>query len=160
MMVCARSNGLKAGGFTLAESLFAVGIVASALLAIVAVVPVGLDNLIQVERRTAEARIFRSLLSEHEALPVLTGAPGSGRRRFFDLVGLEVTQNDERTAYMAESQLVPVPQQPAVVSRQAPAAPGNSFLYKVEVTITPWEGGAANPLMKRVYASLVVDTEP
>jgi uncharacterized protein (TIGR02598 family) len=151
-MVGARSNRHKAGGFSLAESLFAVGIVASALLAIVAVVPVGLDNLIQVERRTAEARIFRSILSEHEALPVLTGAPGAGRRRFFDLVGLELNQSDVHTAYMAESQLVALPPPPGVNRA--------SYLSRVEVTITPWEGGAANPAMKRVYASLVVNTEP
>jgi uncharacterized protein (TIGR02598 family) len=55
--------------FTLAETLFAMAILAFTVLVIVGLMPGGLSNLQAAERREAEARIYQALVSEYETKP-------------------------------------------------------------------------------------------
>jgi uncharacterized protein (TIGR02598 family) len=147
-----RHSSARPRGFTLAESLFAIGIVSSALLVIVGVVPVGLENLHQTEVHTAESRIFRSIVSEYEALPALSSAQNQGRRRYFDLSGLEVRDSQGFTAFAAE---------PTLQKEPVPPGAADTYLYKLKVKIIPWQGGTpTNDLLSKTHSTVLVEMEP
>jgi uncharacterized protein (TIGR02598 family) len=140
------------GGFTLAESLFAIGIVSFTLLAIVAMVPVALDSLKNSERRAAELRIFHSILSEHEAMswPQLTQRLGNLQTRYFDEFGQEMQSQSSATGVDAwyQAQVTVNDKEPLIGPIQTLLPTGDSrFLRGLTVKIT------ANPKNNLAFSS-------
>jgi uncharacterized protein (TIGR02598 family) len=149
---------LRPQGFTLAESLFSVGIVAFVLLAIIATIPAAMNHLQEAERRTAESRIFRSIVSEYEAQPFAVQQQPSGTR-YFDQSGLELPGNGPDAWYAAKITL-------ETKERVGLTLDDSPFLKLLKVRIT---GNAANDgafnkntdtADFREYAALLIDTEP
>ncbi len=64
-----RDTPRKTSAFSLVEVTIAIGIVAFALLAVLGLVPVGMDTLAEASRRTAQADIARSTLGEIKSTP-------------------------------------------------------------------------------------------
>jgi uncharacterized protein (TIGR02598 family) len=129
------------GGFTLAESLFAIGIVSFTLLAIVAMVPVALDSLKNSERRAAEQRIFHAILSEHEAMtwPQLTSIVGNTQTRYYDEFGQEMLSQTSGTGVDAwyQAQVLVQEAEPLIGPVQTLLPSGTSrFLRGLTVKIT------------------------
>lgn len=142
----------------MAESLFSVGIVAFVLLSIIATIPAAMNHLQEAEQRTAEARIFRSIVSEYEAQPFSIQQPASGLR-YFDQAGMELPGRSPEAWYAAKITLDN--QERVGLSRD-----NSPFLKLLKVSIS---GNAANEgaFNKNTgssdfheYAALLLDTEP
>jgi uncharacterized protein (TIGR02598 family) len=121
----------RPGGFTLAESLFAIGIISFTILAIVGVLPAALDGMQRAERRAVMQRIFQRIHADHEALPWSQLQSGSQTQtRSFDEFGIEVRQFTETgTWFTTQSRIIPGTPLPGYTS-----AP--KFLRVLEVKIT------------------------
>ncbi|MDB6116878.1 MAG: Verru Chthon cassette protein [Verrucomicrobiaceae bacterium] len=79
---------VRRDAFTLAESLFAMTIVAFVLLAMIGVMPAGLDALRESERRAAEARICQTMFADFEGRSWINLGAQSDIITYFDEQGI------------------------------------------------------------------------
>ncbi|MDB6073533.1 MAG: Verru Chthon cassette protein [Verrucomicrobiaceae bacterium] len=90
MMAVVHNNlkRVRRDAFTLAESLFAMTIVAFVLLAMIGVMPAGLDALRESERRAAEARICQTMFADFEGRSWINLGAQSDIITYFDEQGI------------------------------------------------------------------------
>ena len=90
MKPCPHSTPKRARreAFTLAESLFAMTIVSFVLLAMIGVMPAGLDALRESERRAAEARICQTMFADFEGRAWINLGAQSDIITYFDDQGV------------------------------------------------------------------------
>lgn len=121
-------------GFTLAETLFAMAIIAFVLLSIIGLMPSALAQLNDAERRSAEARILQSLAAEYE-LKSWTEVKNLADRKvyYFDIRGVRLRSLNDDTQYAAQVDIM----QPTTGSQEAPG----------EITL-PGEGSAGDYLRR------------
>ena len=94
----------RAGGFSLAEVTIAVGITALGIVALLGLMPQGLDMARRTTEIAAEARILQQLTNElqQEQWTNLDtyNSTGQGGSRFYDDQGIEVTTNRSFLSYV------------------------------------------------------------
>ena len=121
------------GGFTLVETVVAVGIVATVMLAMVSLIPLGMGTLKDAAVRAADARIVQSLVSIYQmqdwASVEQQATSGSPREFYFDEKGVAVEKEDPNLLYTAR-----------VIIGDPPVVPGddltNPYLRKMEIEIS------------------------
>jgi uncharacterized protein (TIGR02598 family) len=116
-------------GFTILEVALALAVFAIAVLALIALIPVGQSKLHSAMDRTVVAQIGRQLISEYNN----DGLVGNeGDTRYFTLTGREVPQKDEDGYYVAHTTIQPGALLPA--GKEGRVEAGIATL-KVEVTV-------------------------
>jgi uncharacterized protein (TIGR02598 family) len=107
-------------GFSLVETVVALGIASSCLLTLVALIPSGLDQVRQGERETATARVLQFVNTEYQMRPwadVLEQELGGGGEEFyFDHQGTQVSLNDKLAVYGVRVQVFPAPLLPGAAN--------------------------------------------
>ena len=91
--------------FSLVETVIAVGITATVIMTLLALLPIGLDKLRSASLTTSEAQIRQSIVSNYKMLDwdevEDQAASGAGRDFYFDERGASVLQSDENMLYGA-----------------------------------------------------------
>ncbi|MCF7786514.1 MAG: Verru_Chthon cassette protein B [Prosthecobacter sp.] len=116
MKTPALSHSLRASGFSLAETVIAVGITASTIVTLVGMIPLSLNTLHRSGVVTAEARITQAIAADYrmrEWSEVVQQQQEGGCRDFsFDGQGTRVKQGDASTIFTARvtvSDALPLP---------------------------------------------------
>ena len=141
-------------GFSLAEILFAMAITSFALLALVGVLPQGLEGLRAAEQRSAEARIVQYLTTRHQLLAWDTLMKQTGEvAEQFDIRGAPVPQGSPEVVFYTKSKIedaLPLPGE----------GPGeNPYLKRLRIWIAPNTQLLTNPKRRRERVTLLVNME-
>ncbi len=86
---------VRRAGFSLAEVMMAIAIASFALLALLAVLPEGLNSLQDAQKQAAEARIVQQIGAQFQALPwgdLPQAVTGAGTEMIFDADGVQLEQ--------------------------------------------------------------------
>lgn len=149
------SRFVRTLGFSLAEVTMAVGITAVGSLALVGLMPSGLDSLRQSSAQVAEAKIVQAVTADYQMGDWGTRKSGqklTDRQYYFDERGVRVLKNDVWKHY--EVRVTVDPTLPIVQGD----ATGNKYLRKLNIKITDRANADAafnNPLQHRTYSSMV-----
>lgn len=146
-------------GFSLAETVIAVGITASVIVTLVGMIPLSLDTLRQAAILTAEARITQAIAADYrmrEWSEVVQQQQEGGCRDFsFDGQGTRVKQGDASTIFTARvtvSDALPLPGMQQT----------NPRLKNVQILVTSSPNATAafaNPETCRKSQTLVAQTD-
>ena len=130
-------------GFSLAESIIAMGIVAFTLLTIIGLLPSSLDALKQAEDRAARARIMTTLFSEHEALSWSTLETLENQFRGpigFDRQGLKLSSSaEDQPVYFARTRVTMEQDTRSALANSGTTSP---FLRMLEITVSSHPDGS------------------
>jgi len=159
-----------ARGFSLAETLFAMAIVAFTLLSIIGLLPSSLAELNEAEQRTAEARILQSLTAIYELKPWEEVKNLSTRELYyFDSRGVQLRGMSDETHYSAQvdqgRSSTGSQEQPGEVTLPGEGSAGE-YLRRLRVSITdkPRDPLAFSSNQKlrnhRQYALILANREP
>lgn len=149
------SRFARAFGFSLAEVTMAVGITAIGCLALVGLMPSGLDSLRQSSAQVAEAKIVQAVTADYQMADWGTRKSGQkllDRQYYFDDRGVRVEQTDAWKHY--EVRATVDPELPVVKGD----ATGNKYLRRLTIKVTdrPDADVAFNdPRQHRTYNSMV-----
>ena len=95
----------RSAGFSLVETVIAVGITATVIVTLLALLPIGLDTLRSASMRTSEARIKQAVVSNYKMTDwdevEQQAGEGSGRDFFFDERGAPVPSSSENILFGA-----------------------------------------------------------
>lgn len=149
---CRRSAG---AGFSLAEVMLAMAIASFALLALIGVLPEGLESLRDAEKRAAEARMVQDVTARYQLLDwEETDLDNGSEEEFeFDSSGNPVESASDRVIYKARVTIEaanPLPNE----SSSSP------FLRRIRIRISDrWDNSSAftNPAMYRERFALLVN---
>lgn len=155
-----KATGLKSrqhagAGFSLAEVMLAMAIASFALLALIGVLPEGLESLRDAEKRAAEARMVQDVTARYQLLDwEEADLDGGSEEEFeFDSSGNPLESSSDRVIYKAR-----------VTIESANPLPNESssspFLRRIRIRITDrWDNGSAftNPAMYRERFALLVN---
>lgn len=126
-------------GFTLVETVLALGIVATVMVTLMALLPTGMDIMKEAGTNTVGARIANQLVSEIQLSDYEKIQQWNGKEYYFDDMGTELTKNDQesknRRIYTARIE----------VDEKSPELPGkyeNKYLKRVVVKVAGYIGGA------------------
>lgn len=86
----AHRRPLARAAFTLVETVLAIGMVSTVLIALLGLLPTGMDIMGEAGQRTVGARIAQQLMSEMQASPFVELESFDGDTRYFDDQGTEV----------------------------------------------------------------------
>ncbi len=108
-----RGGGVRADGFTLVETVLAVGITALVVVTMVSLMPFGLETLREASGRAADARVLQALHGRYEmqdwASVEAQEAAGATRDFYFDDKGVAVEEADPTHLYTARVSIGPPP---------------------------------------------------
>ena len=149
---------LRRAGFTLVETVLAIGIVATVMVALLGLLPSGVDIMSEAGRETVGARIAQQIISEVQLSEFDEVDQFNGEERFYDDMGTEVDNfKHPRRVYTARVE----------VASDKPSVPGSvesEFLRSVVVKISDrpidpdfTDDGAGRDYTR--YSTLVVDNE-
>lgn len=85
------SGPLSRAAFTLVETVLAIGMVSTVLIALLGLLPTGMDIMGEAGQRTVGARVAQQLMSEMQASPFVDLESFDGETRYFDDQGTEVS---------------------------------------------------------------------
>ena len=126
-------------GFTLVETVLALGIVATVMVTLMALLPTGMDIMKEAGTNTVGARIANQLVSEIQLSDYEKIQQWNGKEYYFDDMGTQLIKNDEeskfRRIYTARIE----------VDEKNPELPGkkeNKYLRRVVVKVAGYIGGA------------------
>lgn len=128
-------------GFSLAESLFALSIFAFVLLAMISMVPNGLAQLKDAERRAAEARILQTMLADFEGRKWINLATQGTVTTYFDDEGVAMKELYRPNAptkapnYVVSAMLVQDPQNLAAQGKLPGERKASKYLRYVRMAI-------------------------
>lgn len=153
---------MKRQGFTLAETLFAMAILAFTILSIFGMMPGALTNLQASEHREAEARIYQTLAAEYGSKPwkeLRNFAPTD--LLYFDATGLPLERQEDNAVFIARIE-------PETASMTLPGEGTQSpFLRRLRIFISDrvHEPGVLNSTRRndnkrREFGLIVVNQEP
>ena len=98
-------NNRSQSAFSLVETVIAVGITATVIMTLLALLPIGLDKLRSASLTTSEAQIRQTVVSNYKMLDwdevEDQATSGIGRDFYFDEQGAPVPQSDENMLYGA-----------------------------------------------------------
>lgn len=141
-------------GFSLAEILFAMAITSFALLALVGVLPHGLEGMRAAEQRSAEARIVQYLTSRHQLLPWETLMKQTGElTEYFDIRGAPVHQGGTDAVFATKTKIMdalPLPGE---------GATENPYLKRLRIWIAPNVQLLGNPDRRRERWTMLVNMD-
>lgn len=125
-------------GFTLVETVLALGIVATVMVTLMALLPTGMDIMKEAGTNTVGARIANQLVSEIQLSDYEKIQQYNGKEYYFDDMGTQLTKNDQesknRRIYTAKIE----------VDEKNPELPGkkeNKYLRRVVVKVAGYIGG-------------------
>ncbi|MCB1225990.1 MAG: Verru_Chthon cassette protein B [Verrucomicrobiales bacterium] len=128
----------RESGFTLVESLLAIGIAAVGLLALIALLPAGMGGLRESHREMAEAKIIRSVVADYQMADWNDGELPPDRKFHFDERGMEVVAGSFEHRFTAEANL----------EADSPTIAGdfssNAYLKRLTIVITDDIGGSGS----------------
>ena len=152
------------GGFTLIETVLAIGIVATVLIALIGLLPTGSDILSEAGRSTVGARIAQQLIGEVQLAEYDDVDSFNGQQRYYDDMGTELKSQTAQVVYTARVE----------VESGNPPIPGakeSEYLRRVIIKVSNSPGkpdfsdptsddGQAKPSKKNYnrYSTLVVFT--
>ncbi|RBP39134.1 uncharacterized protein (TIGR02598 family) [Roseimicrobium gellanilyticum] len=145
----------RALGFSLAEVTMAVGITAIGSLALVGLMPSGLDSLRQSSAQVAEAKIVQAVTADYQMADWGTRKSGQklpDRQYYFDDRGVRVVKTDNWKFY--EVRTTVDPELPVVKGDPS----GNKYLRRLIIKITDRPNADAafgDPRQYRTYNSMV-----
>lgn len=147
---------LSQAGFSLAEVTLAVGITSVGMLALIGLIPGGLDSMRQSSSKVAEAKIIQAVTADYQMGD--WGSRTSGQQLldkdyYFDERGVEVPASDPWRHYTARAT---VDRNFVVLSGEASS--GNKFLRRLQIRITDRpdiELAFQTPAQHRAYGSTV-----
>ena len=84
-------------GFTLVETVLALGIVATVMVTLMALLPTGMDIMKEAGTNTVGARIANQLVSEIQLSDYEKIQQWNGKEYYFDDMGTELTKNDQES---------------------------------------------------------------
>ena len=132
------TNKLCTKGFTLVETVLALGIVATVMVTLMALLPTGMDIMKEAGTNTVGARIANQLVSEVQLSDYDKIQQWNGEERYYDDMGTQISKNDEqfkmRRIYTARVE----------VDEESPELPGkykNDYLKRVVVKVAGFTGG-------------------
>jgi uncharacterized protein (TIGR02598 family) len=100
------------GGFSLAETVVAVGVVATMVLGLLAMLPLGMKMVQEGGERGAEARIKGAVAAAYQMVEweevEAQGSSGAERSFFFDSNGVRVAPGDREMLFEARAQVLPM----------------------------------------------------
>ena len=148
-------------GFTLAETLFAMAILAFTVLTIVGMMPGALSNLQGAERREAEARIYQSLTTEYQSKSWRELQTFSrSTELYFDKTGLPLDNLTEAVGFAAIVERITEPM-------ALPGTAPNPSLMRLRIAIThqprnreALNTGRKSEGLRREYGVIIVDQGP
>ena len=125
-------------GFTLVETVLALGIVATVMVTLMALLPTGMDIMKEAGTNTVGARIANQLVSEIQLSDYEKIQQWNGKEYYFDDMGTQLIKNDQesknRRIYTARIE----------VDENNPELPGkkeNKYLRRVVVKVAGYMGG-------------------
>ena len=125
-------------GFTLVETVLALGIVATVMVTLMALLPTGMDIMKEAGTNTVGARIANQLVSEIQLSDYEKIQQWNGKEYYFDDMGTQLTKDDQesknRRIYTARIE----------VDETNPELPGkneNKYLRRVVVKVAGYMGG-------------------
>jgi uncharacterized protein (TIGR02598 family) len=148
-------GGRPCHGFSLAEVTLAVGITSVGMLALIGLIPGGLDSMRQSSAKVAEAKIIQAVTADYQMGDWgsrTTGQALTNKEYYFDERGVEVKDTDIWKHYT-----VRVTVDPVLVSLQGDTA-GNQYLRRLQIQVTDRPDPAAafeDPAQHRSYGSTV-----
>lgn len=141
-------------GFSLAEILFAMAITSFALLALVGVLPHGLEGMRAAEQRSAEARIVQYLTTRHQLLPWDTLMKQTGEViEYFDIRGAPVHQGGMDAVFATKTKIMdglPLPGE---------GTTENPYLKRLRIWIAPNVQLLGNPDRRRERWTTLVNMD-
>ena len=161
----------KKGAFTLVETVLAIGIVSTVMIALMGLIPLGMKMMKEAGVNTVGARIANKLLGEVQLSEFDDIQQYNGKIYWFDDMGTQLKKAEE------ESKLRRIYTAKVEVDEEAPQIPGaqaNKFLKRVVVKVSNVLGdepdfkdpnpdsGANQKRMKKDYKSywtFIIDTE-
>jgi len=124
--------------FTLVETVLALGIVATVMVTLMALLPTGMDIMKEAGTNTVGARIANQLVSEIQLSDYEKIQQWNGKEYYFDDMGTQLIKNDQesknRRIYTARIE----------VDEKNPELPGkkeNKYLRRVVVKVAGYMGG-------------------
>ena len=124
--------------FTLVETVLALGIVATVMVTLMALLPTGMDIMKEAGTNTVGARIANQLVSEIQLSDYEKIQQWNGKEYYFDDMGTQLIKNDQesknRRIYTARIE----------VDENNPELPGkkeNKYLRRVVVKVAGYMGG-------------------
>ena len=128
-----QGRGRWQGGFSLAETVVAVGVVATVVLGLLAMLPLGMKMVQEGGERGAEARIKAAIAAVYQMVEwdevEEQGASGQERSYFFDMNGVRVEEADPEMLFEARALVLPAQ------ARLPGDARDNQFLRQVRVRV-------------------------
>ena len=131
-------NKPKTRGFTLVETVLALGIVATVMVTLMALLPTGMDIMKEAGTNTVGARIANQLVSKLQLSDYDKIQQWHDEERYYDDMGTEVFKSDDdfkmRRIYTAKVE----------VDEESPELPGknkNDYLRRVVVKVAGFTGG-------------------
>jgi len=165
------SRSSKNGAFTLVETVLAIGIVSTVMVALMALIPIGMKMMKEAGVNTVGARIANKLLGEVQLSEFDQIQQYNGKEYWFDDMGTQLKKGEE------ESKLSRIYTAKIEVDEENPKIPGaqeNKFLKRVVVKVSNVLGdepdfkdpspdaGANQKRIKKDYRSywtFIIDTE-
>lgn len=143
-------------GFSLAEVTLAVGITSVGMLALIGLIPGGLDSMRQSSSKVAEAKILQAVTADYQMGD--WGSRTSGQKLadkdyYFDERGVEVPASDPWRHYTARATV-----DTKYVALQGEASTGNKYLRRLQIKVTDKqniEQAFTNVAQHRTYGSTV-----
>lgn len=154
----------RRGGFTLLETVFAVGIAVTILVAVLALAPVGLLNMQMAQTRESEASILQVLAGQYQMRPwneLRELERGDDHETFFfDGEGYELRADGDERIFTARVKVLAPPKLPGA---DAPESNDREkFSRRLEISIDPRplpeEQLFLNKAAYRTYNILIVNT--
>ena len=152
------SRARRCLAFTLVETVIAIGIVATVMVALLGLLPSGVEIMSEAGRGTVGARIAQQLIGEVQLAEFDDVNTFNGKERYYDDMGTEVKSFDApRRVYTARIE----------VASEKPSVPGSiesEFLQRVVIKvsdrpISPDFGEESAGRDYTRYSTLVVDSE-
>ncbi|MEM0895962.1 MAG: Verru_Chthon cassette protein B [Verrucomicrobiota bacterium] len=171
-----RTKAPRNRGFSLVETVIAVAIVATVMISLLAMLPVGLDSLSEAKKTDIQARIMQTIVSEvqmtgwklNEGFEANLATKFPSQVRYYDDEGNELETDDHRLRiYTARVRMLPSGFQLPGEAAHIKNLPVNPFLRTLLVEITSIPGVDTSffddPLNSGrflVMTQTVVSTEP
>lgn len=145
----------RRGAFTLAEVTLALGITAIGMIALIGLIPSGLESLRQSSALVAEAKIVQAIVADYQTGDRTGRAEGlrlEDRTYHFDASGIRVQASDPWRHYTARAR---------VVEEQLPVSGDhetNKYLQRLQIRITDHHDPAAafaDPQLHKEHGTIV-----